>query len=39
MSAGRGMAIMLIVTGISHFALPKSLDAIVPGFLPGDARF
>ncbi len=33
------MAIMLILTGIAHFAFPKSLDAIVPGFLPGDLRF
>jgi len=38
-SPGRGMAIMLIVTGIAHFVFPKGLDAIVPGFLPGDVRF
>lgn len=36
---GRGMAIMLIVTGIGHFAFPEPLDAIVPPFLPGEPRF
>jgi uncharacterized membrane protein len=34
-----GMAILLFVTGVAHFLFPKSLDAIVPGFLPGDPRF
>ena len=36
---GRGMGIMLIVTGIGHFVFPQGLDAIVPGFLPGEPRF
>lgn len=38
-TTGRGMAIMLIVTGVGHFAFPTQLDAIVPPFLPGDPRF
>jgi len=38
-TTGRGMAIMLIVTGVGHFAFPAQLDAIVPPFLPGEARF
>jgi uncharacterized membrane protein len=32
------MGIFLIVTGIGHFIFPKTLDAIVPTFLPGDTR-
>ncbi|MGA1670513.1 MAG: hypothetical protein ACO4AM_07320 [Candidatus Nanopelagicaceae bacterium] len=36
---GRGMGIFLIVTGIGHFIFPQGLDAIVPGFLPGEPRF
>jgi uncharacterized membrane protein len=36
---GRGMGIFLIATGIGHFLFPQGLDAIVPGFLPGDPRF
>ncbi len=35
---GRAMGIMLLLTGSAHFLFPKSLDAIVPNFLPGDAR-
>jgi len=38
-TTGRGMAIMLIVTGVGHFAFPAQLDAIVPPFLPGEERF
>ena len=38
-TTGRGMAIMLILTGVGHFAFPAQLDAIVPPFLPGEARF
>ena len=38
-TTGRGMAIMLIVTGVGHFAFPEQLDAIVPPFLPGEPRF
>ena len=37
-TTGRGMAIMLIVTGVGHFAFPEQLDAIVPPFLPGEPR-
>jgi uncharacterized membrane protein len=36
---GRGMGIFLIVTGLGHFIFPQGLDAIVPGFLPGEPRF
>jgi len=35
---GRGMALMLIGTGITHFLFPKPFDTIVPPFLPGDPR-
>ncbi len=35
---GRGMALMLIATGITHFLFPKPFDTIVPPFLPGDPR-
>jgi len=35
---GVAMGVMLLVTGIAHFIFPKPLDAIVPGFLPGDPR-
>ena len=35
---GRGMAIMLLITGAGHFIVPGSLDQIVPPFLPGDPR-
>ena len=38
-SVGRVMGIFLIAAGIGHFIFPKPLDAIVPSFLPGDARF
>jgi uncharacterized membrane protein len=36
---GRGMGLMLIGTGITHFIFPKPFDKIVPPFLPGDPRF
>ena len=36
---GRGMGLMLIGTGLTHFIFPKPFDAIVPPFLPGDPRF
>lgn len=36
---GRGMGLMLIGTGITHFIFPKPFDTIVPPFLPGDPRF
>ena len=32
------MAILLVATGIAHFIFPKSLDSIVPSFLPGSPR-
>jgi uncharacterized membrane protein len=32
------MGIFLIITGTAHFIFPKGLDAIVPGFIPGDPR-
>ncbi|MEY4623726.1 MAG: hypothetical protein RLZZ07_356 [Actinomycetota bacterium] len=35
---GRGMAFMLIGTGVTHFLFPKPFDTIVPPFLPGDPR-
>jgi len=38
-TTGRGMAIMLLITGTGHFVFPAALDEIVPPFLPGDARF
>ena len=34
----RLMGILLLATGIGHFLFPKTLDAIVPHFLPGSAR-
>ena len=36
--ATRALAAMLLIAGIAHFIAPKSLDAIVPAFLPGDPR-
>jgi len=36
---GRGMGLMLIGTGMTHFIFPKPFDTIVPPFLPGDPRF
>lgn len=38
-TTGRGMAIMLTITGIGHFVYPEALDAIVPPLLPGEPRF
>ena len=35
---GRGMGLMLMSTGITHFIFPKPFDTIVPPFLPGDPR-
>ena len=37
-TTGRGMAIMLLVTGTGLFLFPAQLDAIVPPFLPGYPR-
>ena len=36
---GRGMAIMLVITGIGHFIVPAPVDQLVPPFLPGEPRF
>ena len=36
---GRGMAIMLLITGAGHFIVPGPVDQLVPPFLPGDPRF
>lgn len=35
---GRGMAIMLLITGAGHFIVPGPVDQLVPEFLPGDPR-
>ena len=32
------MGVFLLIAGFAHFIAPKTLDAIVPKFLPGDAR-
>ena len=36
---GRGMAIMLLITGAGHFIVPGPVDQLVPPFLPGEPRF
>lgn len=33
---GRGMAIMLFITGTSHFVVPGQFNELVPSFLPGE---
>lgn len=33
---GRGMAIMLFITGTSHFVVPGPFNELVPSFLPGE---
>lgn len=33
---GRGMAIMLFITGTSHFVVPGQFNQLVPSFLPGE---
>ena len=35
---GRGMAIMLLITGAGHFIFPAPVDSLVPEFLPGEPR-
>ena len=35
---GRGMALMLVGTGITHFLFSQPFNSIVPPFLPGDPR-
>jgi uncharacterized membrane protein len=32
---GRGMAIMLFITGTSHFVFPDQFNDLVPSFMPG----
>ena len=32
------LAVLLAVSGITHFAVPRPYDAIVPGSLPGTPR-
>ena len=36
---GKNLGILLLLTGVGHFIIPKPLDLIVPTFLPGDPRF
>ena len=36
---GTVLGIFLMLTGVGHFIIPKTLDLIVPEFLPGDPRF
>ena len=38
-TTGRGLGIMLIVTGLGHFLAPQALDKIVPPALPLEPRF
>ena len=38
-TAGRGLGIMLLITGTGHFLAPASLDKIIPPALPFDPRF
>jgi uncharacterized membrane protein len=33
---GRGMAIMLFITGTAHFVVPDPFNELVPSFLPGE---
>lgn len=37
-TVGRGMAIMLLITGVGHFIVPRPVNDLVPSFLPGDPR-
>jgi len=38
-TTGRGLGIMLIITGLGHFLAPHALDKIVPPALPMEPRF
>ena len=38
-TAGRGLGIMLLITGTGHFLAPGALDKIIPPGLPFDPRF
>jgi len=38
-TTGRGLGIMLIITGLGHFLAPQALDKIVPPALPFEPRF
>jgi uncharacterized membrane protein len=35
---GLVMGLFLSTAGVAHFIFPKTLESIVPSFLPGDAR-
>ena len=37
--SSRTLGLLLVVTGLAHFLLPKPLYAIVPPFLPFEPRF
>ena len=38
-ATGRGLGVLLIITGLGHFVAPQALDKIVPPILPFDPRF
>lgn len=38
-TTGRGLGILLIITGLGHFLAPQALDNIVPPVLPLEPRF
>lgn len=38
-TAGRGLGIMLLITGSAHFLAPAGFDAIIPPILPFEPRF
>lgn len=38
-TAGRGLGIMLLITGSTHFLAPAGFDAIIPPILPFEPRF
>jgi len=37
-TVGRSLGVFLVVAGIGHFLFPRSVDALVPHFLPGTPR-
>jgi len=38
-TTGRGLGLMLLITGTGHFLAPGALDKIIPPGLPFDPRF
>jgi uncharacterized membrane protein len=38
-TAGRGLGILLLIAGSSHFLAPAGFDAIIPPILPFEPRF